>query len=45
MNTPRRTIRVPDELWEAAQAVALARGETVSDIIRQTLAGYVKETS
>lgn len=41
--TPRRTVRIPDELWYAALAVAAARGETLSDIIRDRLAGYLKE--
>lgn len=41
--TTRRTVRIPDELWHAALAVATARGETLSDIIRERLAGYVKE--
>lgn len=43
--TPQRAIRIPDELWRAALAVAAERGETLSDIIRERLAGYVKETS
>lgn len=41
--TPNRAIRIPDELWYAALAVAAERGETLSDIIRDRLAGYVKE--
>lgn len=41
--TPQRAIRIPDELWHAALAVAIERGETLSDIIRERLAGYVKE--
>lgn len=40
--TPRRTIRVPDHLWDAAVAKAAERGETVSDAIRRALERYVK---
>lgn len=40
--TPLRAVRVPDELWEAAQAVAKERGETVSDEIRAALERYVR---
>lgn len=41
--TPQRAVRIPDDLWYAALAVAAARGETLSDIIRDRLAGYLKE--
>ena len=40
--TPRRTIRVPDALWEAAQAKAQGRGEDLSSVIRKALERYVK---
>lgn len=40
--TPRRTIRVPDELWDAAQAKAEERGENLSDVLRKALERYVK---
>lgn len=40
--TPQRAIRVPDDLWRAAQAVAKERGETLSDVIREALAEYVR---
>ena len=40
-----RTVRVPDELWNAAMAIAQARGETLSDIIRDALERYVKRNS
>ena len=39
--TPLRNVRVSDELWQAAQAKAEERGETVSDVIRQALERYV----
>jgi predicted transcriptional regulator len=37
-----RTVRVEDELWTEAQRVAAERGETLSDVIRDALARYVK---
>lgn len=40
--TPRRTIRVPDALWDAAQAKAVERGENLSDAIRKALERYVR---
>lgn len=40
--TPRRTIRVPDALWDAAQAKATERGENLSDVVRAALERYVK---
>ena len=39
--TPLRAVRVPDELWKAAQAVARGRGETLSEVIRDCLSAYV----
>ncbi len=39
---PNRVIRVPDELWKAAQAKADERGETLSEAIRKFLRRYVK---
>lgn len=38
--TARRTIRIADDLWDAAQAEAVRRGETVSDVIRRALETY-----
>lgn len=43
--TARRTIRVPDALWEAAQAEAERRGEDVSEAIRRFLVTYVADGS
>ena len=43
--TPHRTIRVEDELWDAAVAVAKERGESVSEILRAALKRYVKKNS
>lgn len=42
--TRLRNVRVPDELWEAAKAVAEERGESLSDIIRAALASYVEQS-
>jgi predicted transcriptional regulator len=41
--TPVRTVRVPDEVWEAAQRIAADRGETVTDVIMRALRRYVRE--
>lgn len=40
--TPKRGVRVDDELWEAAKRVAADRGETVSDVIVRALKRYVR---
>jgi len=41
--TPNRTIRVPDEVWDAAKRVAADRGETVTEVIIRALVRYVRE--
>ena len=41
--TPNRTIRVPDEVWEAARRVAQDRGETLTAVIVRALVRYVRE--
>lgn len=41
--TKVRTVRVDDELWEAAQAVARARRESVADVIRRALLAYIED--
>jgi len=40
--TTRRTVRIEDGLWEAAQAKAEANGDNLSDIIRQALRDYLE---
>ena len=40
--TPQRSIRISDEEWLAAQAVAERRGEDVSAVIRTALPRYAK---
>lgn len=39
---PLRTVRVPDELWQAAQRVAADRDEPLSAVIRRCLERYVR---
>lgn len=41
--TPNRTIRVSDEIWQAAMRVAHDRGETVTEVIVRALVRYVRE--
>lgn len=41
--TPTRSVRVPDELWEAAKRKAADRGETVTAVILRALIRYVRE--
>lgn len=41
--TPNRTVRVPDEIWEAAKRVAADRDETVTEVIIRALVRYVRE--
>jgi hypothetical protein len=41
-HTPRRTIRVGEALWVAAQEKAAERGETVTDVIVRSLERYVR---
>lgn len=39
---PARAVRVEDDLWQAVQAKAAERDETVSDVIRRALERYVR---
>lgn len=39
--TPRRTVRITDELWAACSLAASGRGESISDVIREALSQYV----
>lgn len=43
--TPLRSVRVPDDLWHAAQSAAAENGEALSDVIRAALDQYVRRTS
>lgn len=40
--TPTRAVRIPDELWRAAQAKAADRDETVTDVVRRALERYIR---
>ncbi len=40
VHTPPRSVRVPDEVWEAAKAEAERRGESVTDAILRFLRRY-----
>lgn len=42
--TTSRNIRIADELWQTAVAVAAQRGESVSEVIRRALVEYVAVT-
>lgn len=41
-DNPARSVRVPDDLWQAAKARAEERGETVTDVLIRALRRYVK---
>jgi len=41
-HTPPRSIRVPDDVWDAAKAKAAERGETVTDAVVRFLTRYGK---
>ena len=41
--TPLRAFRIEDELWLEAVRIAGARGESVSEILRDALKRYVKK--
>lgn len=41
--TPKRPIRMPDELWEAVQAKAEAEGTNASEVIRRLLIEWVQD--
>jgi hypothetical protein len=40
--TTRRTVRIEDGLWQAAQDKAADRGDNLSEVIRQALIEYTK---
>lgn len=41
--TKARTVRVPDDLWNAAQQKARARSDSLSQVIREALRKYINE--
>lgn len=42
---PIRSIRVDDELWDAAMTKAAGQGRTISDVVRAALRRYVARSS
>lgn len=42
--TPIRTVRVPDDVWQAAQDRAAEKGESVSAVIVRALKRYGKKS-
>lgn len=43
--TTRRSIRVDDETWEAAQSVSKERDENLSEVVRARLIEYAEENA
>jgi len=41
-HTPPRSIRVPDDVWDAARQKAAERGETISQVVVDALRRYVR---
>lgn len=39
---PTRSIRIPDDLWNAAKRIAADRGETITDVVIRALERYVR---
>ncbi len=42
MRQPIRAVRVPDDVWHAAQARAAAEGRSVSSVVNDALRRYGK---
>lgn len=43
--TTRRSVRVPDEVWNSAAARAAAEGRDLSEVIRTMLIEYANPTT
>jgi hypothetical protein len=41
--TPKRSIRVPEDLWRAVLEKAHKRGETVTDVVIRALKRYLRD--
>lgn len=41
-HTPPRSLRVPDELWDAAKEKAAEKGETITDVLTRALRRYIR---
>lgn len=44
MSIPPRTVRVKDDLWQAATAAATRDGTSVSEVVRAALSAYVSDS-
>jgi hypothetical protein len=42
-HTPRRTVRVPDNVWQPAQEKAATEGTNVSAVVNRKLAEYIED--
>jgi predicted HicB family RNase H-like nuclease len=43
--TPNRTVRVPDQVWNEAKEKAEAEGTSVSDVVNDCLRRYLRKKS
>lgn len=41
--TTRRSVRIPDETWDAALVIATKNGDNLSDIMREALEQYIEK--
>lgn len=41
--TPGRSVRVPDDLWEAVRRIADSEGVTMTEIVIRALRRYVRD--
>jgi hypothetical protein len=41
--TPKRTVRVPDDLWQAVKEKAKDQNETVTEVIIRALKRYLRD--
>jgi hypothetical protein len=42
-HTPRRTVRVPDDVWQPAQKKAATEGTNVSAVVNRGLVAYIED--
>lgn len=41
--TPKRSVRVSDEIWQAVKEKAKKRGETITEVILRSLKRYLRD--
>jgi NRPS condensation-like uncharacterized protein len=41
--TPVRSLRIPDDVWDALRERADERGETVTDVVLRAIRAYLRE--